>query len=93
MSNDKKPQYVDQIVIWESTSQDDGKPYLSIHFNEDFTFKKGDKLFVSQNRFHADNPKAPKWKKSKKIEEDNTSSLVQDFEELIKPAQSDELPF
>ena len=74
---ENKTKWIDIIVGWESVSKD-GNPYLQLAFNEDFSIKKGEKLFLNLNKFADKNSKAPKWKKSKKIEDDSTS-LENDF--------------
>ena len=60
--------------------------FISIKFDEDFSIKKGETLFLNENKFKNDNPKAPDYKKSVKIE-DATG-------EVVKPLPKDnEIPF
>lgn len=81
---ENKPKWVDTVVCWEGEKE--GKKYLQISFNENMEFKKGDKLYLNENLFAHKNPKAPKFKKSRKVED---TSLDDDVKEL----KEDGLPF
>lgn len=78
-----KKQWRDIAVAWLGEGQY-GK-YISIKAEEDILIKKGETLFLNENKFKNDNPKAPDYKKSVKNEEAAG--------EAAKKADDDELPF
>ncbi len=91
MTQSETPKYKSIAAAWISENQQDGSEYLVVKFETDQTFKAGDKLYLSANKYKNDNPLAPDYKK-----------VVKDVQDTPKPTQTytkqkssneDDLPF